>query len=380
MANVLTSLAADIYIAADLVGREQVGFLPSCVINSGAERVAVGGTVRAHFTRTPSVGTITPAMSIPEGTDQTVDNKTLAIDTTASVKIPWTGEDIKFVNNGPGFTTIYGDQILQAMRAICNQIEVALFVAAYKASSRAIGTAGTTPFASNHNLIAEARQILVDNGCPMDNQVTLVMNTAAGTKMRNLAQLQKANEAGGTQLLRQGTLLDLQQIMMKESAGISVHTKGTGTGYLFNGAHAAGVTTIAADTGSGTLLAGDVLTFENDASTRAYVANTALSGGSFTIGAPGLMNAEDAGDDITIGNSYTPNVMFHKRALELAIRPPAAPEGGDAAVDSMIVQDPWSGLVFEIAVYKGYLKTMIDVRCVYGTKAWKSNHICTVMG
>ena len=29
MSNVLTSLAADIYKAADTVGREQVGFIPS---------------------------------------------------------------------------------------------------------------------------------------------------------------------------------------------------------------------------------------------------------------------------------------------------------------------------------------------------------------
>jgi hypothetical protein len=56
--------------------------------------------VRSHFTRVATVGTITPSMTIPEGTDQTVDNKTLTIDQTASVKIPWTGEDVQNVNNG----------------------------------------------------------------------------------------------------------------------------------------------------------------------------------------------------------------------------------------------------------------------------------------
>jgi len=238
MANVLNNLAADIYKAADVVGRELVGFIPSSTINGDATiRAAKGDTIRAAFTRTPSVNTsFAPSMTIPEGTDQTVDNKTMSLDNYVSVQIPWTGEDIKHVNNGSGFETIYGDQIKQAMRAICNNIESTLATAAYKGASRAVGSAGTTPFASNFNTVAEVRQILVDNGCPTDNQITLVMNSAAGTKLRNLASLQQVNTSGGTDLLRQGTLLDLQGLMIKESAGVASHTKGTGTSYQLSAA------------------------------------------------------------------------------------------------------------------------------------------------
>ena len=85
-------------------------------------------------------------------------------------------------------------------------------------------------------------------------------------------------------------------------------------------------------------------------------------------------------DAITIGNSYTANVAFHRTAIELGIRPPALPAGGDAAVDIMTVQDPYSGLVFEIAVYKGYMKTMIEVRALYGVKVWKPNNVALLLG
>ena len=381
MANVLTNLAADIYVAADVVGRELTGFIPAATINAnGSERVAKGDTVRAAFTRAASVVDVSEAMTIPEGTDQTVDNKTLSISNSRAVQIPYTGEDIRHLNNGVGFETVYGDQIAQAMRALVNEMEADLAEEAYKNASRAFGAAGTTPFASNFSEVAELRQILVDNGMPAnDGQASLVLNTVAGTNLRQLAQLQKVNEAGGTDLLRQGTLLELQGLSLRESAQVQAHTKGTGSSYLLNDASSAiGDTSIAADGGSGTILAGDVVTFNGD--TNKYVVNTALSGGSFAIGSPGLRLALADDAAITVGNSYTANVAFHRRALEIAMRAPAVPEGGDAADDALTVQDPFSGLVFEIRVYRGYRKTMIEVAAAWGVKAWKPDFIALLLG
>lgn len=382
MANTLNNLAADIYKAADIVGRELVGFIPSATINGDATtRAAKGDTIRSHFTRTPTVNTsFAPSMTIPEGTDQTVDNKTMTIDNYASVQIPWTGEEIKHVNNGSGFETIYGDQIKQAIRALCNKIEVDLFTATYKGASRAVGSAGTTPFGSNFDVIAEARQILVDNGCPIDNQITAVLNTAAGTKLRNLASLQQVNTSGSTDLLRQGTLLDLQGVMIKESAGVSSHTKGAGSSYVTDGIQAKDSLSVVVKTGSGTVLAGDVVTFAAD-TTNKYVVGTGITAaGTLLLNNTGLRQQIADANAMTIGNSYTPNVVFHKQAVELGIRPPAMPNGGDSAVDMMTIQDPNSGLVFEVAVYKGYMKTMIEIRCLYGVKVWKPDFIATIMG
>jgi len=380
MANVLTDLAADIYKAADVVGRELVGFIPAVTVNAnGSERVAKGDVVRASFTRAASVVDVSESMTIPEGTDQTVDNKTLTISKTRAVQIPYTGEDVRHLNNGIGFETVYGDQIAQAMRALVNEIEADVATEAYTNASRAFGSAGTTPFSSGFSEVAEIRQILADNGMPMnDGQASMVLNTVAGTNLRQLAQLQKANEAGGTDLLRQGVLLDLQGLMLRESAQVQSHTKGTGASYLVNdAASAVGDTSIAADGGSGTILAGDIITINGD--TNKYVVNTALSGGNFAIGAPGLRAA--AADDaaITVGNSYTANLAFHRRALELAIRPLAEPPSSLAS-DTMTVSDAFSGLTFTVSVYPGYHKSMIEVSVAWGVKAWKPDFIATLLG
>jgi hypothetical protein len=388
MANSFNDLAADLYKAADIVGRELVGVVPSMTINAGTERAAFGGTVRSSFTRSTTVNeTYTPSMTIPEGDDQTVDNKTATIDKIANVQIPYTGEDIKKLNNGIGYETVYGDQIAQAMRGITNSIENYSALTLSLGASRAIGTAGTTPFGSSFDEVAEIRQILVDNGMPLDGQATIAMNTAAGTKLRNLAQLQKVNEAGGEELLRRGELLNLQGLMLKESNGIAAHVKGTATAGRTNNAAgvAVGTTVIPLENitaGATGYKAGDVITFASDA-TNKYVIEVGLASGAtgnITIASPGVRIALLDNDDVTVLNSHTANIAFHRAAAELVVRPPAMPNGGDVATDRMTIQDPFSGLVFEMAMYKGYGKAMMDITTFYGVKVWKPDFVATLLG
>lgn len=375
--NVLTDLAADIYKAADTVGRELVGAIPSATVNSGTEQAAIGQTIRSHFTRQPQVVDIVPSMTIPEGNDQTIDNKTMELTKQRGVQIPWTGEDVKFVDGGSGFETVYGDQIAQAMRAIANEAEADLCGEIYKNASRSVGTPGTTPFDTSFDHVAELRQILVDNGMPTDGMSTIILNTAAGTKLRNLAQLQKVNESGNDLLLRQGALLDLQGLMLKESHGVVNHVAGTGAAtYRVNGAAAKGAKSLDLDTGSGTIVAGDILTIGN----HNYVVAVALTGGTVILNDPGLV--EDIADNavVTVGANRVANFAFHKSAAEIAFRAPATPPGGDEAEDVMFVQDPFSGLVFAIFVYKGYKKAMFEVSAVWGYRAWKDEFIADLAG
>ena len=385
MANVLTDLAADIYRAADIVGRELVGVIPSVTINAGSEGAAFGDTVRAAFTRKAQLNeTYTPSMTIPQGDDQIVDNKTMVIDRVANVQIPYTGEDIKHLNNGAGYETVYGDQIAQAFRTITNTIESHVALKLSQGASRAIGIAGTTPFGANFDEVAEIRQVLVDNGMPLDGQATLAINSTAGTKLRNLAQLQRVNESGGEELLRRGELLNLQGLMLKESNGIASHVRGTATGALVNGALAVGATAIVFDTatpGATGIKAGDVISFAGDTLNK-YVVEIGLVGtsGTITIAAPGLRVAIPDNNAITVGANYVGNIAFHRAACELVVRPPAMPLGGDAAISRLTVQDPFSGIVYEIAVYNGYGKKMFDITTFYAARVWKPEFVATLLG
>ena len=380
MANVLTDLAGDIYVAADVVSRELVGAIPSVTINGGSEGVALNGTVRSHFTRAATAGDNTPAMTIPEGTDQTVDNKTMTINKSRGVPIPWTGEDIKHVDNGSGYSTIYGDQIAQAMRTLANEMEVDLCAALRAAASRAYGTAATTPFgtAGNFTDLSYTVKILEDNGAPV-GALNAILNTTSGANLSGFQS--QANMQGSDTMLRQGVLLDHMGVAIRKSAQLASHTAGTGTSYTSAATgYAIGTTDIPIITGSGTVVAGDVVSFAGD--TEKYVVTVGVAApGTITIAEPGLRQALPASAvAMTISADSATNLVLPRSAGEIAIRPPAKPQGGDAAVDTMVVMDPRSGIPFDISVYKGFQKTMINVGAAWGVKAWKPEHIALLLG
>lgn len=388
MANTitLTGFTELLYKAKDIVASEPVGFCNSVMVNSdGTERVSLGGTVQSFRTPVPTLNTsYTPAMTIPDGDDQTLTVDTMTIGQVANVKIPFKGEIVRQLENTAGREAVVNDMFAQAFRKIRNTIEAHVGSVAYKGASRATGTAGTTPFASNHNSVNDVRQILVDNGCPVeDGSVSLVLSTTAGTNLRNLSNLYKVNEAGNGDLLRRGVLQDISSIMLKESAGVASHTKGTGTSYLVNQSGLTNdSTSVTIDTGSGTVLAGDIITFASGTgSGRNYVVGTGVAAaGTLVLNQPGLRGAIADNNAITVGDTYTANVAFHKNAIELVMRAPAMPQGGDAAADRMTIYDEKSGLVFEVALYLGYGMNIIDITTFYQAKVWKPEFVATLRG
>jgi hypothetical protein len=231
---------------------------------------------------------------------------------------------------------------------------------------------------------AQVRKILVDNGAPQAG-LQLVIDTTAGANMRTLAQLTKVNEADDQSLLRQGVLLPLHGMDVRESAQIATSTPGTGSAGTTNTTgYAVGSTVITlAAAGTGTVLAGDLITFAGDA-TKYSVASGAASlaaGGTITLAAPGLRKAiPAAATAITVLAAATRNMAFHRSALILACRAPAVPEEGDMADDRTLITDPRSGLTFEVAMYKQYRQVRYEMSLAWGVANIKPAHTALLLG
>lgn len=382
----LTGLTEILYAARDQVAREPIGFAQGVITNGGSEGVSAGGTVKSLRTQEPTLETsYTPAMTPPDAADITTSTEDLTLSLYAGVSIPLKGEQFAQLAATVGDSAALEQLYKQGIRKMMNQMEAQIGTAAYQGASRAVGTAGTTPFASNFNTINELRQILEDNGCIMDDgDLSLIISSTAGTNLRNLSQLTKANEAATDSTLRRGELLNISGFSIRTSAGVQSHTKGAGTGALINGAEAVGQTTLTFDTmtvNTTGIKAGDIITHASDTVNK-YVVNTGstATSGDIVIARPGLRIAAADNAAITVGNSYTANVGFHRSAIELAMRPPAQPPGGDAGEEIAVLVDEKTGLSFSARLYKGYGMNQIKLMAFYGVKVWKPEFVATLLG
>lgn len=389
MANTLTSLIPTIYEALDVVSREMIGFIPAVARNSSAERAALNETILVPVTQAQAAQDVTPAVIPPDTGDQTIGNVSMQITKSKMVPIRWNGEQQKGMRNSGTYSSVLAEQFAQGFRTLANLVETDLFNAAYQNASRATGTAGTTPFGTAGDLSdsANLRQILDDNGCPQSD-LHLVLGSAAVAKLRGKQTiLLKSNEEGSNAFRRTGQIADvpLDGFQLHNSNSIGLVTAGTGASYVTSGSTAVGVSSVALVTGTGTVNAGDIVTFAADANNK-YVNNTGISApGTISLGAPGARVVIATANALTVGGNYTPNVGFTRSALQLITRAPAMPldDNGnpmDLADDVMLVTDPVSGITFEVSVYRQYRQMVYYVALAWGANAIKPNHIATLLG
>lgn len=376
MANTLSDLIPDVYAALDTVSRELTGAIPGVQRDASADRVASNQTLSIHKAPANTTASYTPSMTVPSAIDQTIANESLTLSKNKYAGFSWTGEETNSMDTGPGFLSIKQDQIAQAFRVLTNEMENDVCDALALGASRAYGTAGTTPFATTLGDSAQARKILDDNGAPASGR-SLVIDTSAGAALRTLGQLTKANEAGGSMTLRDGELLNLQGFSVRESAQINNNTAGTGTSYVLDGAGSEGDTTISIDTGSGTVLAGDIVTID---SVKYVVTTGVAAAGDIVIAAPGLVSDVADTSTVTINATSARNIAFSSDALLLASRLSVFPTEGDLAIDSEIITDPRTGISFDLRVYPGDGMVLYRIHALWGWVAKKPEHATILLG
>jgi len=390
MSNTISAILPVLQDAAAVVGREQVGFIPSCYQNMSVARAGLNQTVNYPVVPTLASASVTPAATSSSGTDMTVAAGTISMTNLKKVSWNWTGEQMAALRNGDiaPFKDIFAQTIQQAMRTLCNEIETALWQKAYLNASRAYGiTAGTAPFATANDLteLSNLKRILDDNGAPPGDRAFVAGSDAIVNLLGKQTILTKVNESGGEAALRQGSLGRVFGFDVYNSTPITSVTAGTGASATTNNAgYAAGATTLTlASAGTGTLLAGDIVSFASENAAYKYVlqsGDTDVSdGGTAVLNGPGLVKAMSAATKaITVVGTSTRHIGFQKNGLHLVMRAPDT--GDDSASDTAEVQDPKSGLVFQLARYGQYMQSSWELRVLYGTAAPNSHLISVLYG
>jgi hypothetical protein len=374
MANNLTALAPSLYSVAQQVSAEPFGLISAISTDFDSKGVTLGDSVKVPIAPTRSVKSFTPGAAPAAGDDATAE--AISVEITDSDYVDWvlTGWQLESLRNGGNDQEWVRQLIAQGMRSLRNKAEATAWRAAKAGASFAFGTAGTTPFASDLTALTGARKLLVDNGAPLADP-QLVVDTAAGLNIRNLGVYQNAYQAGSDAERRTGNFLPQFGINIRESAGVGLHTAGTGASYLVNGALAARDRVVSLDTGSGTILSGDVLTFGSN--TRKHVVNAALAAGSLTLGRPGVLAAVADNTAATVGASYTGNLLFERAAIVGVMRPPAIP--ASPIIQQMPISDDkgMTYLLLEIVLY-GQIKW--ELHLASGFKVVQGEHVGILLG
>jgi hypothetical protein len=345
--------------------------------------LAVGQTIYIPQAPVNSAGKdISPAMAFPNAAYQTIGSKSHSLTKQRAFPFSWQNEERKALDAGPGYLSINEQQIAQAIRACVNEMEVDIAVAAKNGASRAFGaTAGTAPVLTDW---AQAKKILDDNGAPSTDR-TSVFDTTAGVALRSTSNLYKVNEAGdGGSLLRQGLLGNLFGFNLRESAQIQTTTKGTASSATTdNAGYAVGATVLTlASAGTGTILAGDIITFAGDSNKYVVASGDAdvSNGGTITLAEPGLRVAMSAATKaITVFGTSARNTAFSRNAILLSTRLPASVQG-DLATDRQVITDPVSGISFELSMYPGDRMVHYEVAACWGVTVIKPEHLAIIVG
>lgn len=372
MPNNFAAIAPTAYSAAKEVAAEPTAIVGSINMDFDDKGVAKGDSVDVPVSPATDQTDFAPAATSSTGDSTTPTN--IAVEITHSKKVTRhiTGEQLRSLENAGTNTEWVRQWLAQSMRTLRNGAENVAYDALRVGASRAYGTAGTTPFGSDLTALTNARKILKDNGAPLVD-MQFVCNTDAELNLTNLGIIQQAYQAGSDAERRSGNVGRQFGFQIGASAAIDQNTKGTGASYQLNGAHAIGATTIAVDTGSGTILAGDVVTIGN----HKYVANTALAGGSFTISAPGLREAFADNQAVTVGNNFVANLAFERSAFVGVMRPPLMP--ANPTQQQLLVSDPF-GLTYLLLEIAQYGQITWELHLAYGFKPVNSEFAALVLG
>lgn len=381
MPNIFTAIAPTLFSAARAVAAERFGAVAAINAQFDDKGVARGDKVVVPVAPVRASSAFSPGATSSSGGDATASNVEVTI--TKSQKVDWhlTGEQIRSLENGGNYQEWVTQLIQQGMRTLRNEAEVDCAAAIALGASRAAGSAGTNPFASNIDSLADARQILADNGAPMAD-LQCVMNTTAGTALRKLGVITQAYNAGSDAERRSGQFLRQYGFELRESAGVATFTKGTASGATTdNAGYAVGATVITlASAGTGTILAGDVITFAGDANQYVVASGDAQTsnGGTITLAEPGLRKAIAASaTNITVVNSHTCNVAFERNAVVGIMRPPLIP--ANPTISQQLISDP-QGMTYLLLDIAQYGQRTWELHLAWGFKAVNTFAIAKLLG
>jgi hypothetical protein len=324
-----------------------------------------GSTIDVPIPSAITVQSVSPGATPPSTADVAPTSVSIALSNWYEAPFYLTDKDVQEAVEG-----VIPMEASEAVKALANQIDgdiLALYTSVYGHA----GTGGTTPFATDLADYLDARKLMADQLAPMDPRFA-VLDPAAEANALGLRAFQDASFRGDVDGIINGQIGNKLGALWVMDQNIPTHTAGAASGATTNAAaYAVGATTITlASAGTGDIKVGDIITFAGDTQTYTVTTgDTDVSNGGTIVISPGLKVAQaTAAVAITVKASHTVNLLFHRDAFALAMRPFSGVDPmGLGHFQSAI--DPVSGLVLRLEVTREHKRTRFSYDVLYGVQA-----------
>lgn len=374
MANDISKVTPQLLAQGLLALRESAPM--AMIVNRAYDEMAgpQGSTIDVPIPTNVAARDVTPGITAPAAQD--VGPTSVPIELTQWKEADFTLTDKEQLEVQNGTLPMLASTRVRSLGNILNED---LLGEAAKFYGRVEPESGSVPFGDGTTKDASAaRTVLNKQVAPMDPRYFIMDPDAEGSAL-NVRAFQDASFGVGGEAILEGQIFRRLGFGWIMSQLVQSRTSGTGAGYLVNsGSLAIGDKTIAADTGTGTILVGDIVTFAGHDQT--YVVTSALSGGSFAI-EPGLVVAPADNAAITVddaGNEQVLNLAMHRDAIALATRPLSGSSHPNAVVDTQI--DPGSGLALRVEYSREHRQDRWAWDILYGFNTIRRELGCRVHG
>lgn len=271
-------------------------------------------------------------------------------------------------------------QASAAIKSLINKVEEKLFACVDGRIYNYVGTAGTTPFATDTSLYRSARGKLNTSLAPMSDRRVL-LDSDAESNLLGIQQFINANESGSTIGITEGLIgrkLGADWFMDQNTP---VHTEAqAGTPLIDDAGVAIGDTNVHFDGFTTKPEAGDIFTVAGDTQTYTVVSSTALAGTDSDVEfLPAAKVAWADNAAVTFKGDYVKNLLIHRDCIAFGSRPFSGSDPFGLGKYEVMV-DPISKLSLRLEVTREHKRTRFSYDMLWGNKVVRPELGCIIAG
>lgn len=332
-----------------------------------------GDVVNVPLPPTIATNAVTPAITPPANVD--------TIETTTPINLSFWREAVFYMTDKEQAEVMAGSipkKAAAAIAALADYVDSQLFTQISIGAGIAHGTAGTAPFATL--ALAQFSNTEMNTRGAMKGDRHVVFNAAAEANLIALDTFSNSDFVGDKAAIMEGEFNEKGRRLGAnwwQDENTPSHTIGTASGKLVNnsGPYAIGTTSIELDSGSGTILAGDVVTFAGD--TNKYVVKTALTGTTVVIAGVGLRATLADNVALTVVATHTVNAAFHSSGVALVSR---VLQSSAASSTMQSVTDPVTGLSLRLEVSRQHKQDKWSFDVLFGADVIRPETTIKILG